>query len=36
MFRRYILENQEKQIKKQTSPLPTSQLKANGRSKKHA
>ena len=30
-----ILENQEKQIKKQINPLPISQLKANGRSRKH-
>jgi antitoxin HigA-1 len=31
-----ILENQEKQIKKQINPLPISQLKANGRARKHA
>src|SRR5438093_1004302 len=30
-----ILENQEKQIKKEIHPLPASQLKINGRLKKH-
>ncbi|CAI2179885.1 9336_t:CDS:2 [Funneliformis geosporum] len=31
-----ILENQAKQIKKEIHPLPTSQLKVNGRIRKHA
>jgi len=30
-----IVENQETKIKKQIHPLPISQLKANGRSRKH-
>ena len=31
-----ILKNQERQIKKQITPLPASQLKVNGRLRKHA
>ena len=31
-----ILENQEKQIKKEVQPLLASRLKINGRSRKHA
>jgi hypothetical protein len=30
-----ILANQEQQIKKEITPLPRSQVKSNGRSKKH-